>query len=95
MSSHIKTTFAKDEPLPQNYTQDVAWINENRLGLYEQYGSCVLLVYQQAVIGQGTDLDEAIIDAESHLAENSPVITPVIKYLSNPYRISVLRQQKG
>jgi hypothetical protein len=95
MSSRIKTAFAKDEALPENYAKDVAWINENRLALYEQYGSCVLLVYHQEIIGHGASLEEAVSDAEAHINEEISIITPVIKYLSKPYRIGVLRQKKG
>jgi hypothetical protein len=94
MSDRIKIAFAKDEPLPENYAVDVTWINERHYSLYEQYGSCVLLIYHQEVIGNGADLDEAIAKAEANIDDEIPVLTPIIKYLSSPYRIGVLRQKK-
>lgn len=93
MSAKIKTTYTQHEPLAQNYSSDVSWINENRLALYEQYGDCVLLVYHQQVIGKGANINEAIGDAESRLTDETGMITPVIKYLTSPYRIGVYRSK--
>lgn len=95
MSKRIKTTYAENEPLAPNFATDAAWISKNRLALYEQYGSCVLLVYHEQVIGHGATVEEAILAAEKQLQDDTAaIITPVVKRMSNPYRIGVLRQKK-
>lgn len=87
MSERIKTAFAKDEPLPENIFPDLNWVSENRLDLYKKYGSCVVIVYKKEIIGTGKTRQEALSDAESHLADDVELITPVIEYVSNPHRI--------
>jgi hypothetical protein len=94
MSARIKTGYAENEPLASNFADDVAWINKNRQALYEQYGSCVLLVYHEQVIGHGASVEDATADAETRLADDVSVVTPVVKHLSSPYRIGVLRRKQ-
>jgi hypothetical protein len=95
MSTRIKTNYAEKEALAPNFSKDAAWISKNRIVLYEKYGSCVLLVYHEEVIGRGATVKEAIADAENHLPDNdASMITPVVKHLSSPYRIRVLRHKK-
>lgn len=94
MSAKIKIGYAADERLAENYPADVDWINERRLELYEQYGSCVILVYHEEVVGHGADLEEAVLEAEKRFANEDGLVTPVIKMLSNPYRIGMFRPRK-
>jgi hypothetical protein len=95
MAVTIKTSYAQHEKLAENFFADVDWINEHRIELYEQYGDCVLLVYKGMVIGQGMSISEAVANAETRLDNVDGIITPVVKYLSSPYRIGVYRQKKA
>lgn len=94
MSSRIKTTFAKDEPLPDNIFPDFEWAAENRLKLYEKYGDCVVVVYQKAVIGVGKSYPEALANAEENLPEEVELITPIKKYIGNPYNVGTFRRKE-
>lgn len=87
MSSRIQIAFPKDEPMPANIFPDLTWISDNRLSLYKKYGEAVVVVYQKEVIGIGQDYDAALADAEAHLADEVEYITPVIGYVSNPYKL--------
>ena len=87
MSAVIKVGYSENERLAENFEADVTWINANRLALYEQYGSCLVLVYHEEVIGRGADLEEAVADAEARLENEIFVVTPVIKNLSTPHSI--------
>jgi hypothetical protein len=49
-----------------------------------------LLVYHEEVIEHGATVEEAVQEAESRFANESGIITPVVKYLSSPYRIGVM-----
>jgi hypothetical protein len=94
MSVTIKTSYQEHEARPANIAKDAMWISQNRVALYEQYGDCVLLIYHEQVIGKGESVPEAIADAESRMQDETGVITPIVKYLSSPYRIGVLREKK-
>jgi hypothetical protein len=94
MTAIIKVGYTENERLADNFAADVIWINANRFALYEQYGSCLVLVYHEQVIGKGADLEEAVADAEARLESENQVVTPVIKYLSSPYRIAAIRQKR-
>lgn len=88
-TSRIRITHQKDEVAP-NVFSDFEWIRAHRKELLDQYGECVLLVYEQHVIGHGTTLQEAIEDAERQLPANIEQITPVLQYLaplSRLYRV--------
>lgn len=87
MSSRIQIAFPKDEPMPDNIFPDLNWVSDNRLELYKKYGSCVVVVYHQEIIGMGKTRQEALSDAESHLSDDVELITPVVEYISNPHRI--------
>ena len=87
MSSRIQIAFPRGEAMPANIFPDLNWVSDNRLALYKKYGESVVVVFQKKVIGIGQDYDTALADAEAHLAENVEQITPVIGYVSNPYRL--------
>jgi hypothetical protein len=91
----IKTSYQQHEPLGENFLEDVHWINERRIELYEQYGDCVILVYHGEIIGIGKGFLEAIADAENRLKDGEGTVTPVVKYLSTPYRIGLYRSKKA
>jgi hypothetical protein len=90
MSSRIQIAFPKDEPMPANIFPDFQWFRENRLELFKKYGSCVVVIYKQEIIGMGKTSKEALADAESRLADDIELITPIVEYVSNPYRIGLL-----
>jgi hypothetical protein len=88
MNSHpIKTTHAKGEPMPPNTVPDHDWFRANEQRLLEEYGECVVIIYQQAVIGTGKTYREAVEDARRNVAPDSPVITPIMRILQhdNPF----------
>jgi hypothetical protein len=87
MSRRIQTAFPKDEPMPENVFPDLNWVSDNLLELYKKYGSCVVVVYHQEIIGMGKTRQEALQDAEAQLADDVELITPIIGYVSNPYRV--------
>jgi hypothetical protein len=89
----IKTSYQHHEPLGENFAADLDWVNARRIELYEQYGDCVLLVYRGEIIGVGTGVREAKADAEQRLSDKDGIITPLVKYLSAPYRIGVYRRK--
>jgi hypothetical protein len=93
MSSRIQTAFPDDKPMPANIFPDLNWVSANRLDLYKKHGDCVVVVYQQEIIGMGKTRAEALADAESHLADDVELITPAIGYISNPYRIGHLQRR--
>ena len=95
MSATIKTTYQENEVLPANFTKDAAWIGQNKVKLFEEYGDCVLLVYHEQIIGHGATVEEAILEAESSFAHETGLVTPVVKYLSSPYRIGVMLRKKA
>lgn len=94
MAVHIKTSYQEHEPRPENIAKDALWLSENRVSLYETYGDCVLLIYHEQVIGKGDSVQEAIADAQQRLEGQTGTVTPIVKYLSSPYRIGVLREKK-
>ena len=87
MASRIVTAFPDDKPMPANIFPDLNWVSDHRLELYKKYGDCVIVVYQQAIIGMGKTRAEALADAESHLADDVELITPVVEFVSNPYQL--------
>jgi hypothetical protein len=95
MSSRIQIAFPKDEPMPANIFPDLNWVSDNRLSLYKKYGEVVVVVYQKEVIGLGQDYDAALADAEAHLSDDVEVITPVVGYISNPYRLGHFTRREG
>jgi hypothetical protein len=90
MSSRIQIAFPKDEPMPANIFPDFQWFREHRLELFKKHGSCVVVIYKQEIIGMGKTSKEALANAEAHLADDVELITPIVEYVSNPYRIGLL-----
>ena len=93
MAVTVKTSYQEHEPRPENIAKDALWTSQNRIALYEQYGDCVLLIYHEQVIGKGESVPEAVANAENRLSAETGIITPIVKYLSSPNRIGVLRQK--
>ena len=93
MSSRIVTAFPEDKPMPANIFPDLNWISDNRLELYKKHGNCIVVVYQQEIIGLGKTRAEALNDAETHLSETGAEIPVAIGYISNPYRIGHMQRR--
>jgi hypothetical protein len=66
---------------PPNTFVDFDWAKANENQLLERYGECVILVYQQQVIGKGSTLQEAEEDAEKNLPSEMSEATPVTVFL--------------
>jgi hypothetical protein len=83
----IKTTRTEDEPLPANFVADNQWFRENRESLLDEYGECMVLIYEGEVIGTGQTYDETVENARQKLPPDTPVITPVMRVLAhrNPF----------
>jgi hypothetical protein len=95
MPNRIKTDFEKDEPLPENIFPDFAWAGEQRVSLYEKYGDAVVVVYKQEVIGVGKSYAEALSNAEENLPAEPELITPILKYIGNPYHVGSFRRKQA
>lgn len=78
----IKLGYAHGESKPANLLQDHLWFREHEAELLQQYGQCVLLIYQQQVIGVGQSVHEARMDAEKRLTDNLGIITPMNEWLA-------------
>ena len=50
-TSRIRTSHAKGET-PPNTFDDFAWAREHEAELLDQYGECVLMVYEKQVLDQ-------------------------------------------
>lgn len=92
MSKRVKVAHEEGIIYP-NVWDDFDWVREHRTELYEQYGACVLLVYEKAVVGTGKTPQEAEVNAEMNLPPDSGEITPVLYLLSHPY--STLRLHRA
>jgi hypothetical protein len=54
----------------------------------ETYGDgTVILVYEKQVVGSGRTIEEAEADAERGLSPEIEQITPVLHFVSYPYRL--------
>ncbi len=84
---HIQTSHAYGETPPNTYP-DFEWARTHEAELLEQYGECVLIIYERQVLGSGQTIAEAEVDAERHLPAESGVITPITVYLHyrHPFR---------
>jgi hypothetical protein len=69
---------------PPNTYADFDWVRRNEKTLLEQYGECILIVYQKQVLGTGQTYQEAVEDAERNLPPEVGVITPVLTFLHPP-----------
>lgn len=86
----IRTSHAYGEVYP-NVFDDFQWVGEHRNDLLERYGECVMLVYQQQVVGTGKTLQEAIECAERDLPPAIGQITPIIYYLARRHNFFRVR----
>jgi hypothetical protein len=77
----IKIDHALGQWYP-NEISDFEWVHNHRPELLEKYGECVLLVYEQKVVGKGQTLREAMENAEQNLSAEVELITPVIELLA-------------
>ncbi|MBN2303053.1 MAG: hypothetical protein JXQ72_01160 [Anaerolineae bacterium] len=82
-TSRIKTSYPYGQT-PPNTGVDFAWAREHEADLLAQYGECVVLVYQQQVIGFGPTLAAAEQDAEAKLPPDQGAVTPVTVLLRQP-----------
>ena len=88
--SRIKTDHVYGEVYP-NVFSDFDWAHEHHEELLEQYGECVILVYQQRVIGVGKTQAEAIQAAECNLPPEVTQVTPITQYLYRRHPILRVR----
>jgi hypothetical protein len=89
----IKISHAYGEMFP-NVPSDYEWVFANRPQLLQEYGTCVLLVYEKKVIGKGKTLQEAMEDAERNLPPEEGVVTPVIELLAPRPRLYRVQQSQ-
>jgi hypothetical protein len=87
----IRLGHSKNEPAPPNTFPDFDWVREHRAELYEEYGTCVILVYQKKVIGKGHTVQEAAEDAERNLPPDVNQVTPILEFVRHPYAFLRLR----
>lgn len=95
MSSRLKTSYAKEEPIPANMPADFEWVKKNRDSLVEKYGACLIVIYQQEVLGTGETYAEAIANAEKNLLASPEVITPIVKPIGyGSFRLRQVRRNE-
>lgn len=79
-TARVKTGHPPGVAAPNTFP-DFDWVRQNWDRLLEQYGECVILVYEQQVIGTGQTLQEAIDDAERNLPPDVEEVTPITDFL--------------
>jgi hypothetical protein len=79
-NTRIRLSHAAGEAAPNTFT-DFQWVRHNEKQLLEQYGECVILVFEENVIGTGQTIDEAMADAEQHLSVDMDEVTPILEFL--------------
>jgi hypothetical protein len=84
--SRVRTDHQRGEVSPNSW-DDFRWAGSHRQELYDQYGSCILLIYNQQVIGVGKTYDEVVADAESKLSPEIAEVTPITYLISSPYTV--------
>jgi hypothetical protein len=82
LSSRIRTSHQDGEVAPNTW-HDFDWVHENEAKLLEQYGECILLVYNQQVIGTGATIEEAIAQAEQTVPASVADVTPITYFLQH------------
>jgi hypothetical protein len=92
-SQRIRTGHKPGEAAPNTWG-DFDWARANRMELLETYGEGIVLIFEQQVVGKGKSLPEAIEDAEQHLAPEVESITPVIFFVSYPYRLHSIKRRQ-
>jgi hypothetical protein len=80
--SRVRVWHHEGEVSPNTWS-DFEWIRQHRKELLEQYGECMLLVFNQRVIGSGQSLEEAEAEAERNAPPEPVEITPVLYLLAH------------
>lgn len=94
-NSQIKMSHEYGEVYP-NVFSDFEWVKTHETELFDQYGTCTILVFEQAVIGYGETEDVALKMAEENLSDHvQGDITPITYYLAERhpfYRVMPAQQ---
>jgi hypothetical protein len=90
----VRISHREGEVAPNTWA-DFEWIAQHRDELYEQYGSCVLLVYNQQVLATGKTIVEAEAEAERNAPPEPNDITPVLYVLGKRPGIREIRSTQG
>ena len=93
MSSRIRISYERDEPLPANIFTDLKWLEENLQELYELLGRCTVIVYEKTIIGRGQSLEETLNDAELRLPKDVKTVTAIVADIHKPHIEAVLYHQ--
>ncbi len=91
-TSRIRTSHAYGET-PANTFSDFEWVREHRGELLEQYGECIILVYEKEVIGIGDTIQEAEENAERNLSPDVEEVTPITEILRHRHPFLRVRPQ--
>lgn len=75
----IQMGHKREDPMPRNIFTDNDWVRRHAKDLREQYGECWVVVFQEAILGTGTDYNDALADATAKLPLDGPIITPVVR----------------
>jgi hypothetical protein len=95
MSSRIKVSYAKEDPIPANMPADYQWLKANRDSLVEKYGICLVVIYQQQVLGTGETYKAALANAETNLPESPEIITPIVQPIGHgSFRLRQVRNNE-
>jgi hypothetical protein len=78
--SRIRLGHTPGEVAPNTWA-DFAWVHQHENKLLDQYGECVVLVYQQQVIGKGDTIGEAVAEAEKSISSDIEDVTPITYFL--------------
>jgi len=81
-TSRIRTSHQDGEVAPNTW-HDFDWVHKNEAELLEHYGECVLLIYNQQVIGKGDTIEEAITAAEHNVPSDLIEVTPITYFLQH------------
>lgn len=93
-TSRVRLTHRYGEVAPNTWG-DFNWVHEHEKELLDQYGECVILVYQQRVIGKGETIEEALTQAEDNAPSNLNDITPVTYFLHHRHPFFRVRPNRG
>lgn len=91
-TKRIRTNHPEGVVYP-NVFPDFAWASENRERLLDQYGECIILVYNQQVVGVGKTIQEAEAEAERRLPPDIEYITPITEFLGHRQRVFRVKQE--
>lgn len=67
--------------IPPNSFSDFAWVRQHEAELLKKHGACIILVYQEQIIGKGATLEAALEDAERSLPPDISEVTPILTTL--------------